>query len=157
MKRIILAAAMAVSLYSCQDDDSGPIATTNNGPVAVTFTEIGNQELMGSENFEVPRLVIDNEADWNALKAQMDLYNPYSAGFTENDIDFSQYKVIAVIDELRTSGGYDITIASVSRDREQITVHIEHSDSGPGNAASVLTQPFHIVKIPYSPLPVVFE
>jgi len=156
MKRIILSAALAVSLYSCQSDESEAL-NTNDGPIAVEFTEIGDQELMGSENFTASNLVIDNDADWNALKIQMDLYNPYSEGFTETDIDFSQFKIIAVIDELRNHGGFDINIVSVSRDREQITVNVEHSDSGPGNAATVLTQPFHIVKIQQTDLPVVFE
>ncbi|MGQ2984966.1 protease complex subunit PrcB family protein [Flavobacterium sp.] len=156
MKRIILSAALAVSLYSCQSDESGAL-NTNDDPIAVEFTVIGDQELMGSENFPASNLVIDNDADWNALKTQMDLYNPYSEGFTETDIDFSQFKVIAVIDELRNNGGNDINIVSVSRDREQITVNVEHSDSGPGNVATVLTQPFHIVKIEQTDLPVVFE
>lgn len=156
MKRIILTAALAVSLYSCESDESEAL-NTNDGPVEVAFTEIGDNEMMGSENFSAANLVIDNEAGWNALITQMDLYNPYSENFTETDIDFSAYKIIAVIDELRNYGGYDIKIVSVSRDREQIRVDVQHSDSGPGNAATVLTQPFHIVKIPQSDLPIVFE
>ncbi len=156
MKRIILSAALAVSLYGCQSDESAPLST-NDGPVAVEFTEVGNNEMMGSENFTASNLVIDNEADWNALKMQMDAYNHFSAGFTETDIDFAAYRIIAVIDEVRLSGGYDIFVTAVTESDRQVVVDVQHTEGGAGAGATVITQPFHIVKIPQGDLPVVFE
>lgn len=156
MKRIILTMGLAGMLLSCQSEESEPLAANTN-PSSVEFTEIGNGELMGSENFTASALVIENEEQWNALKAQMDLFNHYSEGFTENNIDFSEYRIIAVIDELRNYGGYDITVASITETDGQLIVDVENSDGGPGSAATVMTQPFHIVKIQRSNLPVVFE
>lgn len=156
MKRIILTAALAVCLYSCQSEESETL-NTNDGPVAVEFSQIGKNEMMGAENVSEANLVIDNLEDWNTLKSQMDLYNQYSAGFAETEIDFSLYRIIAVIDEVRMYGGFSIDVVSVTNDRESIVVDVERSEGGPGAGATVITQPFHIVKIPVSDLPVVFE
>jgi hypothetical protein len=156
MKRIILTVGLAAMLLSCQSEESGPL-DANTNPSSVEFTEIGDGELMGSENFTASALVIENEEEWNALKNQMDVYNHYSELFTETEIDFTQFKIIAVIDELRTSAGYNITIASITESNNQLVVDVENSDGGPGSAATVMTQPFHIVKIQRSNLPVVFE
>lgn len=147
---------LAAFIVSCQNDEGQPL-TSGNDPIAVGFTLIGDGELMGDENITGSNLVIDNEADWNALKTQMDLFNPYSQYFTETDIDFSAYKVIAVIDELRTSGGYDITIASITDNDGQLVVDVENSNPTEANVTTVMTQPFHIIKIPNTDLPVVFE
>jgi len=156
MKRIILTVGLAAMLLSCQSEESEPLATNTN-PSSVEFTEIGDGELMGSENFEESKLVISNEEQWSALKSQMDTYNHYSEFFTETQIDFTQHKIIVVIDELRTSGGYNITIASITQNNNQLVVDVDNTGGGPGNAATVMTQPFHIVKIPHTNLPVVFE
>ena len=156
MKRIILTMALGLSLFGCQSEESELLAA-NDGPVAVEFTQIGKNEMMGAENVPEANLVIDNAEDWNTLKAQMDQFNQYTSGFDETEIDFSLYRVIAVIDEVRMYGGYSIDVVSVSNDRDRIVVDVERSEGGPGAGATVITQPFHIVKIPVSDLPVVFE
>jgi hypothetical protein len=50
--------------------------------------------------------VIGNEADWLDLMNLVDETGNI-ANINETDIDFSQYMILGVIDQLRTSGGYD--------------------------------------------------
>ncbi len=156
MKKIIVTAILATFIASCQSDDSQP-ADGGDHTIPVGFTLIGDGELMENESIPASNLVIDNETDWNALKTQLDLHNPHSQDLTETTIDFSEFKVIAVIDELRNYGVDDVSTVTVTQTNGQIIVNSHHSDPDPGNAQIVLTQPFHIVKAPQSDLPVIFE
>ena len=54
--------------------------------------------------------------------------------------------VIACVDRLRGSGGYAIAVDSILEDDSNLLLHIHYT--GPGEmAATVLTQPFYIVRI----------
>jgi hypothetical protein len=113
---------------------------------------IGKGELSGSEGFTKQNRVITSVEEWNELKTAMrDRVNT----LTETDVDFSAYQVIAIFDEIHPSGGWSIDITGIVEYSDRIVVAISNLKTG--NIASVLTQPYHIVKIAASDKKIVFQ
>jgi hypothetical protein len=78
-----------------------------------------------------------------------------TSNFTETNIDFNNFQLLVSIDGTRPNTGYSIDISNVIENTTNITATVSILNSG--NGFTVLTQPFHIVKIPKSPKPVVFQ
>ena len=152
MKKGILTLVISLFLLSCNSDDTEAVTTTT-----IETTLIGKGNLYGSSSQGVveQNLVINSETEWNALIALLDAANTTSDSFTETDIDFTAFTVIAAIDQVRGNGGYELGI-TVSANSENIMVSV--TDLVPqGAATTVITQPYHIVKIPKNTLPVIFQ
>lgn len=122
----------------------------------ITPILIGVGNLMGSENITQQNLVVTNATQWQDLITQMDTYNPYSAAFSETNVDFDQFRVVAIFDQLYGNGGHGLEIHSIIENDTEIIVDYERLNPA-GNATCVITQPFCIVKIPQSNKPVVFN
>ncbi|MFP9100133.1 protease complex subunit PrcB family protein [Flavobacterium sp. RHBU_24] len=155
MKKIVLFAALAFAATGCQDDGANTLTTD---PVAIEFSQVGKSDLYGNgaENIEGGNLVINADADWQALLTQMAAVNPLPEGFNA-DVDFSQFTVIAAFDPIRPNGGHFIDVVSVATTGAAVTVDVNSSGPEGGNATTVMTQPYHIIKIPKTTLPVAFE
>ena len=119
---------------------------------------IGKGELHGngSEGITKQNLVITNKKAWDNLVDAMNSVNNVSNSFTETDIDFSKYQVIAIFDQLRSSSGYDISITNITEYADSIVVDVNHVIPN-GSVLTVMTQPFHIVKIPVSDKSIIFN
>lgn len=139
MKKIIL--ILSVILCSCgsNEDMQNTIQDTS-----IEFTTIGKGNLSGSENIEKSNKVISNETEWNNLLSNIG-NNKVSNFFTETDVDFNEFQVLAVFDEVYGNAGHSIDITSVYEMEIGIGVKVEKLL--PGNLHSTITQPFHIVKI----------
>lgn len=150
MNKLVLI-LLAVVFIGCSNSDD------NNETPALTPTEISRGDLYGAgdEGIEESRLLITNVADWNALKNSMDSVNPISGGFTETTIDFQNYDVIAIFDEIKGYGGYTIAIDEITENEDNYIVSIVHTAPS-GFATTVITQPYHIYKIPKATKPVIF-
>jgi len=122
----------------------------------ITPILIGMGNLMGSENIAQQNLVVTNATQWQDLITQMDTYNPYSAAFSETNVDFDQYMVVAIFDQLYGNGGHGLEIHSINENDTEIIVDYERLNPA-GDATCVITQPFYIVKIPQSNKPIVFN
>ncbi len=114
----------------------------------------GNLYGSGAEGIDEQNMVITNQNDWDELMTQMNSVNNVSDGFSETAIDFSQHTIIAVFDKVKGSGGHRLELAIISNSKNTI-VNITHV-APKGNATSVMTQPFHILKIAKQNLPVKF-
>ena len=134
--------------------------TSNNDNQELTdleFTLIAKENLHGNgaEGISEQNLIISDQTTWNNLITQMNSVNNVSDNFTKTDIDFSEYKIIAVFDEIKENGGHILEL-NIVWNSENIIVNI--TDLVPeGNATSVITQPFYIVKIQNTDLPIIFE
>lgn len=151
MKKAILIYLLLIFVCSCNsnDDDSNIINIDS------TLIAKGNLYGNGTEGITEQNMVINNETTWDNLITQMDLVNDESDYFSEIDIDFAEYKVIAVFDEIKENGGYSLEL-NINSNSENIIVSI--TDLVPeGNATTVITQPYYIVKIPTTDLPIIFE
>lgn len=148
MKNAIL--ILVIAFISCNSDDN----ERNNN---INFSLIGQGQLYGNgaENIEKSNLIIQNASSWNDLIDKINTVNNVSDDFTETDIDFSQYLIIVVFDEIYNNGGHSIDIVSIVENKNNVTVKID--DLMTGDASSVITQPFHIVKIPKTDKQIHFE
>lgn len=73
------------------------------------------------------------------------------------DVDFSHYLVIAVFLGEKRTGGYDISIAGLTRGWKGITATVRVQQPGAGcNTTQALTQPFQIIKTPATSAPIHF-
>ncbi|RZJ54468.1 MAG: protease complex subunit PrcB family protein [Flavobacterium sp.] len=146
MKQIILFLSILFLITSCDSDDSEVSE--------VQFTVIAQGDVYNG-NFETPKLnlVIKNNEQWNALKNSMSSYSVTK--INETDIDFTKYEVIAVVDQVYRSGGYSIDITKISQNNRNIIVKVDQLQKG--NLTSVITQPFHIVKITKTGKRIIFK
>ncbi len=151
MKKIgILFLILVFASCSSNNDDK-----TTSQTIVPTLIASGTLYGSGSENIVQHNTVITNQASWIALINQMDLVNNTSSGFTELNIDFNNYELLVAFDQVRATGGFSIAINTITENATTIeaTVNV----TSPGEMATmVITQPFHIVKIPRSNKPVVF-
>jgi len=120
------------------------------------FVTIGKGDLYGNGDENIPKqnIVITNQVDWTNLISAMNTRNNVSNRFTETNIDFNRFQIIAVFEEIKHSGGYSIDITEVMEAEDSIIVTVENLKTG--NFTSVVTQPYHIVKITKSVNPIEF-
>jgi len=115
----------------------------------------GNLYGSGEEGIKAQNSVITDENHWQDLMAKMNSINNVSVGFSETKIDFLKYTVIAVFDDVKTSGGHSLEL-NMTSNSENIEVNISHK-APEGIATSVMTQPYYIVKIVKNDLPIIFS
>jgi hypothetical protein len=113
---------------------------------------IGKGDLSGSEGSVKQFRVVTSAEEWDELKTAM---RDRADALQETDVDFSAYQVIALFDELHRSGGWTIDIIDIIDYSGKIVVYVTNWKKG--GLASVMTQPYHIVRMPISPKKVVFE
>ncbi len=151
MKKNMLIILLSIFILSCSSDDD------NSNPTNIKSTLIAKDNLYGNgaEGIAKQNLIISNQTAWDNLITQMNSVNNVSDSFTETNINFSEYTVIATFDEIRGNGGHSLEL-NITSNSENIIVNI--IDSVPdGNATTVIAQPFNITKIQNSDLPILFE
>ena len=114
----------------------------------------GDLSGIGTEAISNQYFSITNQTEWENFISQIDVTNEVSSGFSEQNIDFSEYVVIAVIDQVRNTSGYSIDL-EISTNYEKIFIGSNLSSPSPdGVVATVISQPYHIVKIAKTNLPI---
>ena len=151
MKKKVLIILLSIFVLSCNPEDD------NSEMVHIQSTLIAKDNLFGNgdEGIIEHNLIISDQTTWNNLIIQMNSINNVTDNFSETDIDFSEYKIIAVFDEIKGNGGHSLELDIMSNS-ENIIVNVTNL-APEGNAITVITQPFHIVKILNSDLPIIFE
>ena len=151
MKKTIFIILFSILISGCRSYNN------NSEIIKIEATLIAKDNLYGNgaEGINKQNLVITNKSVWNNLIAQMNAVNNVSNSFSETEIDFSKYVVIAVFDEIKANGGYSLAL-TITDNSENIMVNVT-TIAPQGFATTVITQPFHIVKILKSDLPIIFE
>lgn len=156
MKNLIIILFTSLFLISC---DTYNTTDTNQQksiePMTYTIIAQGDLHGDGAEDISAQKTVITDDQNWQALITKMDAVNNESEKFSEITIDFSEYMLIAVFEEIKGNGGYSIDL-NITADTENIIVH-STTNAPQGMAITVMTQPYIIVKLPKSDLPVIFE
>lgn len=153
MKKHLLLLLCSILLISnsCRNEQEENIESKNQ----VSFQLIGKGNLMGSSYAPPQNTVITNSTQWNNFLNQIDGPNNHpSSSFTETNIDFNQFMVILVVDAVYPNGGHSVDIMTVDENAQNIEVDVEKLLQG--DVTAVITQPYHIVKIPKIAKPVVF-
>jgi hypothetical protein len=150
MKQIIFIFSILFVFVSCNSDDS------DNKSSNVTYSEILKGDIYnGKDSNPKGNLVIKDQTTWNDVLSKMNLILPANMIFPDTNIDFTKYQVIAVFDQVRNYGGYSIDITKITETRNRIIVKVEQLK--PGGIATVITQPYHIIKMPKNDKKIVFE
>lgn len=148
MKKNLLLFFTLFILFSCSKSND-TFTPQNIQPILV-----GKGSLMGSEGISPQNTVVNNNIDWNNLLNLID-ENRIQLYFTEMEVDFSTYQLLCVFDQVYNNSGHEITISSIVENENNIIVTIQ-LDYTPSITA-ITEQPFHILKIPISAKPVMFE
>jgi hypothetical protein len=150
MKTIVVILSVFLAIFCSNDDDNS--VTAQSTPI--TFTEIGKGALFGNgtEGISQSNIVIDNTTDWQNLMTQMNSFNNVTNEFSETNIDFNTYIVIAIFLEVKQNG-WEVEISNIEENTTDMMVSKTETEA----INSVITQPFHIVKIPVTNKPIEFE
>ena len=126
-------------------------------PQTINSILIAQGELFGNgqEGIAKQNFVIKTQENWEKLIKAMNTVNNVSRNFTETDIDFSKYQIIAVFDNVRGLGGCCFKITNITEYADKIVVDVYNATPEVGWTA--MNQPYHIVKIPVSGKQVVFQ
>ena len=149
---LILLCSIFFMTISCSGNHDNDEQLENKNQI--NFQLIGKGNLTGNYTAQ-QNIVITNTTQWNNFLIQIDGQNNHpSAGFTETNIDFNQFMVIIVIDAVYPNGGHSVDIMTVDENPQNIEIDVEKLLQG--NVTTVVTQPYHIVKIPKILKPVIF-
>jgi hypothetical protein len=149
MKTLILSLVLFLSL-SCSNNNEENSFT----PQTITPTLIGKGSLMGSENIQPQNIVYYDITSWNVILNSIDQFR--LAQFTETtNVDFNNFQLIAVFDNVYPSPKYDVSISNITENENNIIVTVTKTLNP--SIVAIVDQKFHIVKIPKSTKPVVFQ
>src|SRR5690554_4004007 len=149
MKKIFLIAILSMALINCSSDDNN---NESFSPQNIDFTTIGQGvAIVNLMTIEQQNIAITNQTDWNQFLESF----PHAAEISETDIDFNTFQVIVSIDEERGHTGHWLEITEIIENENNITVTIATGEGDSGFES--ICRPYHIVKIPKSDKPVVFE
>ncbi len=138
---------IAFTLFSCNKNNNEEQQTASI--TSINLAKGATTPVLDNGNY-----VIENSTNWNSLLSMFSNGVIIDNVFSETNIDFSQFMVIAVIDEGHTTGGWSIDITNISETSTNIEVTYSNLDNGDDTLIAI--QPFHVVKIPKSNKPVIF-
>ena len=146
MKKIIIV-CIVVLMSGC----------SNNSPIdyGINFSLIKKGNLSGSEGITESNLVIKDVTTWNSLLNKIvSIGNPIE-DFTETDIDFNRFQVIAVFHKVQFGGGHTLEIKKIIENNLNLIVIVEKT--GYEGINTSIEQRFHIIKILKTDKNIVFE
>lgn len=153
MKKIILSGLLLVSMAGCQSDDAAPTNNPDSG--SVQFENV-KQDMLSGDAVSSGNYVVKTDEQWNVFKEMVNAAYQEDIDALEGvEVDFTAYDVIATVDEWHPNGGHLIDIASITNIDDVIIVSVEAT--GEGDGTTLVMQPFHIVKIQKTTLPITFE
>lgn len=110
---------------------------------SMEFETIDKGSDSGVAGAEPQVLKINTEAEWG------DFWGRHKTWRMPNvpSVDFPHEMVIAVVDEVEPSGGYDVKITGIEAGSDALIVLVSKAVPGPDCIVTqALTQPFHIVR-----------
>lgn len=149
MKKIFLAVILSMTIISCSNDDNQSFSTQE---IDFSLIAKGNPNIAFYDNSETALIVFKNTNDWNHFLSDISESINVAFAFSDTEIDFDAFEVIAVIRTPQPTES-EVEITNIIEHLDFITV----TTASNNGAATIPTQPFHIVKIPKLSKPVVLE
>lgn len=148
MKTIILSLVLFLTLSCSTNERENSFA-----PQTITPVLIGKGWLNYNTIYTKQNIVITNNNDWQTLLSNFNLINNnITATFTTTNVDFNDYQIIVAIDAKNSSTSIDVT--NIVENANNIVSTIQNLQIG---ITQDVANPFHIVKIPKSTKPVLFQ
>lgn len=159
MKAFVLLILTTVALQCGSQKPSGDKkGGASENPGQIELKTIGQGTLYGNGEEGIPQqnIIIDNKAEWTNLQEKMNSVNKVTPGFSETDIDFSEFIILAAFDKVQGYGGVSIEITKLSENEKEVKFSAKTHSPG-GVATTVMNQAFHIVKIPATKKRILFK
>ncbi len=150
MKTLILSLVLFLSL-SCNNSDDNQLPA--NVATPITSTLVGKNSI-SNPNPLLQNILITNQTQWAGLLASMNSVNNVSNNFTETNVDFNNFDIIAVFRNPVSNSASTVDITNIDENQISRIVTVQNLINGD---AQDVAQPFHIVKIPKSVKPVIFQ
>ncbi len=147
MKTLILTFISFFMLLSCNNSDDS-FSPQNITPILIGKNSISNPST------PLQNSLITNQAQWDILLSTMNSVNNVSNNFTESSIDFNNFDIVAVFRNPISNSSSTVDITSIVETENQRVVTVQNLIDG---VSADVAQPFHIVKIPKSTKPIVFQ
>ncbi|MDG1333446.1 MAG: protease complex subunit PrcB family protein [Crocinitomicaceae bacterium] len=148
-------AVISILCSSSCDTTEEVVNGTIESPKQLDIKQINQGVLTGAREEPVgfeKGYVIQSEEEWEELRGNMNAINNAQGKIS---INFEKLTVLAYFDKVRPNGGYSIEIVEAIESDDEIKAMIK-SIAPTGMATDIMTQPFHIVKIPKTDKPVKF-
>ena len=116
----------------------------------IVFNTISKGVLFGNgiEGILEEKFTITNEKQWQVFLNKINSVNNVSSSFSEININFSNHNIICVFDTIRNTGGYAIEIERIFIEKKNLNIVYNKKEPGPMEmVTTIITQPYHIVKI----------
>jgi len=116
----------------------------------IVFSTISKGTLFGNgiEGILEEKFTITNEKQWQVFLNKINSVNNVSSSFSEININFSNHNIICVFDTIRNTGGYAIEIERIFIEKKNLNIVYNKKEPGPMEmVTTIITQPYHIVKI----------
>jgi len=151
MKTLILSLVIFISLSCSNTTDDNSSTTVIETPITPTL--IGKSSI-SNPSTPLQNVLITNQLQWDSLLLSMNEVNNVSSSFTETNINFSNYDIVAAFRNPISNSGSSVDITNIVENQTQRLVTIQYLTNG---FNSNIAQPFHIVKLPKSSKPVIFQ
>jgi hypothetical protein len=150
-KFFLLLFTLFLGLSSCTNNDNNQ--STINVDTLIASTLIGKGSI-SNPNIPLQNTLISNQTQWIALLATMDSINNVSNNFTETNINFNLFDVVAVFRNPISNSTSTVDITSIVETQTNRVVTVQYLING---ISADVAQTFHIVKIPKSIKPISFQ
>ena len=148
MKVPFLFLILFITLSCTKEDNDFTIYPQTIIPTQIIKGHLNYNNTYGNEN-----IVISNPADWQTLMDNFSTFGVLNGTtFSETNIDFQNFMVIFVIEVSNSTTTIDIT--NIQENANNIVVTVENLQIG---MTTDVVHPFHIVKIPKSSKPILFQ
>lgn len=119
--------------------------------MSIEFQTIFKGENSGGEFVTKADIVIDDQTKWQQVWGT--LSKNQDPQTVPPAVDFDKESVIVSFQGQKGSGGYEIEIKDVKRSDDTVSISILETEPGKScSTTSVITEPFHIIKLPISNL-----
>ena len=105
---------------------------------------------------EQARLVVTSQAEWEVAWGRV--WHGHSPVPAAPAVDFDREVVLVAAMGARSSGGYHIQVTQAAAQADRVVVRVVESSPGRGCiTTAAFSEPVDVVKLPRSPLPIVFQ
>lgn len=142
-------------LFSCDSDCIVP--NTPFTPVNINFNIIGSGKISQTDtNMDVlpGNYVITNQNEWTVLLSKINAANPETTQSFNTNVNFNDFIVVGVFDEVRSGGANSIFVTSIIENQTQINISVGLQTGGIMN---VINQAFQLVKMPKPTKTITFQ
>ena len=153
MKNIRLLIAPALLLIACGKQ---PFEVKGE---AVTYTEMAAGDLYGNgdEEIDAQNSAIYAAEAWANLLEKMNSINSVDDSFSVTDIDFETEMILVLFDEIRGTNGFQIRVSKMMEFEDQVLVTVAKNEPTGEFSATVITQPFYIIKAAKTEKAIIFN